>query len=54
MPTRLVGGKALAHDPDHGPVARRDLRHVVGRRDAAAARHVDGDQRRIAGNVLGP
>jgi hypothetical protein len=49
---RLVGGEALADDADHGPVARRDLRHVVGGRDAAAARHVDRDERRIAGNVL--
>ena len=49
---RLVGGEPLADDADHGAVMRRDLRHVVGGRDAAAARHVDDDHRRIAGDVL--
>ena len=49
---RLVGGEPLADDADHGAVAGRDLRHVVGGDDAAAAGHVHHDHRRIAGDVL--
>ena len=49
---RLIGGKSLADDADHGAVARRDLRHVVGGDDAATAGHVDDDQRRVTGDML--
>src|SRR6185295_3757941 len=45
-------GKPLTHDADDGAVLRGDLCHVVGGRDAAAARHVDDHELRIARNVL--
>ena len=49
---RLIRRQALADYSDHRAVVRRDLRHVVGGGDAAAAGHVDDDHRGIAGNVL--
>ncbi len=52
MPSAWSAASPWLTMPIDGAVARRDLRHVVGGGDAAAARHVDDHELRIARNVL--
>ena len=50
-PERLIGRQSLADHGEDRAVFWREFSDPVGRHDAAAARHVDRHDRRIAGDV---